>query len=599
MRPHLPLFFMFAGLAAAAASPAAELPPHPRLMATQADFARIRDSIKDPGPMRDVYGLVERTALAEYGQPAVERVLVGRRMLDTSRSALRRIINFSMLYRLTGEAKWSARAEKEMLALAAFSDWHTDHFLDTAEAAAAMAIGYDWTFDALSPGTRDALRRALVRHALVPGDTDSVWWRTRRPPNNWLQVCEAGLSLAALAVAEDEPGLAGRAVARARANIPAIFHAYEPSGSYVEGPMYWQYGTTFHLMLVDALRTATGSSDGLAANPAFLQSAAVVDILTAPSGNVFNFGDCSLRRSFSPAMYWFARETRRPGLVAGEPARLSALAGNPKGVPDRFLALALLWMSPAPSTPETAPVAAWSTQGETPLAVFRPGAGGDALYAAIKGGRARSSHGHMDAGGFIFEAGGERWAVDPGMPNYTEVEKHGVDLFGKDRWKVFILGADAHSVPRIGDGLPDDSAVATLTAFDAVGMTATIDLSALYAKQAKRLARTLSVRIPGGIRVVDELSGAAPGSRYRFSWMTRADVRTDAAGATLTQNGKKLRLDVTADAPFTVADEDCSAPPAPHDAPLPGLRRVSVTFTTTGAAHTITVDARLSGEAGR
>lgn len=580
-----------------ASAPAADtLPPHPRLLATAADFDRIRGSVTKPGPLKDAFGILQKTADREYSEPPVERIVVGRRLLDTSRTAFRRIVNFSLLYRLTGDLKWAARSEKEMLALAAFSDWHPDHFLDTAEAAAAQAIGYDWIYDTLSPASRLALRESLVRHALNPGDSDAPWWRSRRPANNWLQVCESGLTLAALAVAEDEPELSARAVARARKNVPAIFPNYEPSGSYVEGPMYWDYGTTYQLLLIESLRTATGSSGTLAANPAFLQSAAVVHHLTAPSGNVFNFGDCSLRRSFMPAMYWFARETRSPALVAGEASRLRDLQNKKRSLPDRFFALSLLWMPDGPLPEPVALPASWSTLGENPLAVFRAGRGPGSLYAAIKGGRARSSHAHMDAGSFILELGGVRWAIDLGMPVYHDLEKQGIALFGKDRWSVFILGAGSHSVPLIDDQFPDENATATLSAFDPGTQSASVDLSPLYARKARELVRTLRVMSPASIRIEDRLQGAKPGSRYRFSWMTRAAVTTDATGATLSQDGKTLRLDITADSAFTVVNEDAARPPAPHDAPQPGLRRISVLLPVTGSEHTVTVTARLLAE---
>jgi len=602
MRLLLPLCLMLATPAIAQADEVfatPEPPPHPRLLATAADFERIRSTITQPGPLRDAFALLLATGEREYAEPPFEREVVGRRMLAVSRNALRRILNFSLLHRLTDDPRWAARAEREMLALAAFTDWNPSHFLDTAEAATAVAIGYDWTHDALSPEARHAIRDALVRHALRPGDADDLWWRKRGTANNWLQVCEAGLALAGLAIAEDEPALAARAVARARHNVPAIFATYEPAGSYVEGPMYWDYGTTYHVLLIEALRTATGSAGDLAAHEPFLQSAAAVNHLTAPSGDFYNFGDCVPRRLFMPAMYWFARETHRPDLVATEHTTLAALPddglvrSDNTPFPPRFLAVALLWMPPGPAPTPAPPQAAWSTAGPNPLAVFRAGEGRDALYVAMKGGRARNSHGHMDAGSFILELGGVRWAVDSGMPSYHELERQGVALFGKDRWSVYVLGPHSHSVPLIDDRLPDELATATLLAFDAEARSATFDLGPLYPGQVRQLHRKIRIESPDTISIGDIVTGAAPGARYRFSWMTRAKVETDATGATLRQNGQTLRLDFTADAPFEIVNDDASRPPAAHDAPQPGLRRVSALFTVQNPAHFIEVRASL------
>lgn len=575
----------------------APLPPHPRLLATPADFKRIRDSVTQPGPLHEAFDLLRETAEREYDAPPVRREVVGRRMLAVSRDAVRRVWNGALLYRLTGEPRWAARTEREMLALAAFTDWNPSHFLDTAEAAAALAVGYDWLYEALPPSSRRVLREALVRHALQPGDSDRLWWRTR--VNNWRQVCEAGLTLAALSIGEDEPELAARAVERARRNLPAIFQNYAPDGSYVEGPMYWEYGTTYHLLLVEALRTATGSSGNLAANPSFLQSAAVVNLLTAPSGDFFNFGDCTPRRLFMPAMYWFARETNRPDLVATEPARLRELprdnrvrSGNTP-FPGRFLALALLWMPAGPAPAPAAPPASWFGQGPNPLAVFRRGEGPASLYAAIKGGRGRLSHAHMDAGSFLLEAGGVRWTADLGMPDYHQLESAGVDLFGQDRWNVYALGPHSHSIPLLDDSAPDENATATLSAFSSQPPCAVFDLTPLYAAQVKRLHRGLRIESDTTVILRDEIEGAPEGTRYRFSWMTRAAVTVGPDGVDLRKNGKKLRITFLSDASLEIRDEDAAVPPAPYDAPQPGLRRVSVLFTVRKPAHFLQVRATL------
>lgn len=572
-------------------------PPHPRLLAAAEDFERIRGSVTQEGPLRDAFLVLQASAEREHAEPPVGRVVIGRRMLDTSRTALRRILNFALLHRLTEDPRWAARAEREMLALAAFSDWNPSHFLDVAEAAAAVAIGYDWTYDALSPEVRRTLREALVKHALLPGDNEALWWR--KGVNNWRQVCEAGLALAALVVVEDEPELAARAIGRAHRNVPRIFATYEPAGSYVEGPMYWDYGTSYHVMLIEALRTATGSSGELARNDAFLQSAAVVNHLTAPSGDFYNFGDCQPRRGFLPAMYWFARETGDPSVAAHEPARLAGMRDrlskrpDQAGLPGRFLALALLWMPAGPAPRVVAPAASWATEGANPVAIFRRGEGREALYAGMKGGRARISHGHMDAGGFVLELGGVRWATDPGMPVYHDLEQAGVQLFGKDRWSVYVLGPHGHSIPLIDDLPPDDEATATLRHFSAEARSATFDLTPLYAGRATRLHRELRIDSTDTVVVRDVVEGVAPGSRYRFSWMTRAAAEADAAGVTLRHRGRTLRIDFAADVPFEVFDEDVSRPPAAHDAPQPGLRRVGLVFIATGPAHAVSATARL------
>jgi hypothetical protein len=109
---------------------------------------------------------------------------------------LRRISTLALLYRLDGDARKLARARQEMLATAALQDWHPPHFLDVAELTNAMAIGYDWLFDDLSPQDRAAIRTAIVEKGLKAGRQafrEHAWWTDTE--NNWTIVCVPSVSL--------------------------------------------------------------------------------------------------------------------------------------------------------------------------------------------------------------------------------------------------------------------------------------------------------------------------------------------------------------------------------------------------------------------
>jgi hypothetical protein len=101
------------------------------------------------------------------------------------------------------------------------------------------------------------------------------------------------------------------------------------------------------------------------------------------------------------------------------------------------------------------------------------------------------------------------------------------------------------------------------------------------------------VTSPTSVTFRDEFVGVALRAHYRFTWMTRAAVVIDATGVTLSKGGRTLRLDVSADAPFEIRDEDVSQPRASFDAPNPGLRRISVLLTPKKQSHFISVRASL------
>jgi hypothetical protein len=92
----------------------------------------------------------------------VERVLIGRRLLDKSRTALARVLHLALAWRLTERATYLDRARAELVAAAEFADWNPSHFLDVAEMTTAVAIGYDWLYPALDDATRLQLRQAIV-----------------------------------------------------------------------------------------------------------------------------------------------------------------------------------------------------------------------------------------------------------------------------------------------------------------------------------------------------------------------------------------------------------------------------------------------------
>jgi hypothetical protein len=109
---------------------------------------------------------MQRNAESLLTQPPVEYKLEGRRLLGVSREALYRTLTLSATYRLTGDPRFAKRAVGEMEQIASFNDWHPAHFLDVAEMTTAMAFGYDWLYDQLTPEQRASIRQAIIEKGL-------------------------------------------------------------------------------------------------------------------------------------------------------------------------------------------------------------------------------------------------------------------------------------------------------------------------------------------------------------------------------------------------------------------------------------------------
>ena len=601
--------FLLLGWLAASATWAAEAaapdllsglrPEHPRLILTTGAWNELRSRRTNDAELAAIVDLTVADARQLLHMPPVVYKKDGRRLLAVSREALRRIVLTSFAWRLTGEKVFLDRTEKELLTVAAFQDWNPSHFLDVAEMTAAVALGYDWLFDDLSPATRATLRQAILEKGLQPGLAVRNGWKVSQ--NNWNQVCFGGLTLGALAVAEFNPDVARNILTSARENNPNGLEPYAPDGIYPEGPSYWNYGTSYEVLLLSALETALGTDWNLSAAPGFYASAAALVEQTGPTGRPFNFSDGGEGRSFDPALFWFAARLHQPGLVYFQNERLRQQLSAPAKDPetDRLFPLLAWWTRDLPQTiPVPALPLAWHGDGPNPVGVFRTSwTDPDALFLAFKGGSAGNSHGHMDAGSFVLDADGVRWACDLGAQEYLSVESKGWDLWSRaqngDRWRVYRLNNFSHNTLTLGGQLHRVAGQPRITAF--ATNAATVDLTSVFAGQATRVLRHFSLGENRRVRVRDELAGAKPGLAVRWQMVTHAELQVNRDHATLRQDGKTLVAKILSPAGAQFAVASAQPPDDGVNAPNRNTRILAVT-TQVPADGTLTVDIELTPE---
>lgn len=588
------LVFLVSASALAAEPPSASsleprlraLGPAPRLFASAADWTALPARLKTDPVAAAIYAATKKRADALLAGPILEHKQEGTRRLASARLFQGRILDLATVARVEKDPRYADRAREELLAVAALPDWGPGHFLDVAEYALGVAVGLDWLHDSLPPDDRNHLAKLLVERAIQPtfdGSAPSLAWLGGK--SNWTQVCHAGLTAAALAVADREPALAARTIARAIKEQALPNAAYAPDGVYPEGPMYWAYGTTFEVILISLLEHSFGTDFGLAATPGFLASADYLAQVTAPSGDYFNYADARLFVPPRPVLHWFAAKRRQPALAAPELDRRSLPPdADAELLPiyERNDALALWWHRPDPKATAATPLPlAWLGRGENPVAVFRSALNDPrATFIGFKGGSPSTSHAHMDAGSFVLEAEGVRWAVDPGMQDYHSLESAGVNLWdGKQtgaRWGIFRLGPAAHNILRFDAGHQRVDAAATFTKFDAKTASATLDLTPIYAPAAKSVTRRARLLPDRSVLIEDTWTTGAKAAGVTFQWLTLAEVEPTADGALLRQDGKTLRLRVTSPEKWTLAVEDTARDLASADQPNPGLRRLVI-----------------------
>lgn len=537
---------------------------HPRLILTQAILDKLRTH--PDAFQRKLISQVLANAESVLGEAPIERVVLGRRLLAQSQRAFWRISNLALAYRLTEEPRLRDRAIAEMLAAAGFEDWNPSHFLDVAVMAAAMAIGSDWLHAELDESTRAKISQSLIDKALLPGLADAPhnWWYVRA--NNWNQVCFGGLVLGALAIQDVAPEIAGEVIDLARRHMHHGMEPYAPDGAYPEGPSYWEFGTSYSVLLVGALRTATGQDWEIPQSPGFLPSAVYRLVAIGSSGKVYNYADNSQSDHAPPVLLWFAAETGWHVLAESVQATIDCH--------DRMLPFALLWYAPMPDVAGQPLPLNWIGQGPNPIAVHRTGWSHDSAFAGIKGGMGNMSHAQLDAGSFVYDARGIRWVVDLGPENYHRLESSGIDLWNRaqdsSRWTVFRNSNHAHSTLSLGDTLHRVDGFAPLSQGDAGPSSTIVDLTHALGTVASA-RRSLQLLPDGQLQVHDILGGVTDGVVPHWQILTGALVEVQDDGLLLIQDGQRVRVRIEMEPPPAVRVFPAAELLAGYDSPLPGL----------------------------
>ena len=552
-------------------------PPHPRLLLTDEQVTCIQAELKSQADTQAFYEAMLAKADGILGQSPVKRVKTGRRLLGVSRRCLDRVIHLSAAYRFTRERSYLQRAEKEMLAAAAFSDWNPSHFLDVAEMTAALAIGYDWLYEELSQESRLIIRRAILEKGLEPSLENTGWVQGQ---NNWNQVCNGGITLGALAIMEDKPDLALKLVHRAINGVQVVMRHYQPDGAYPEGPGYWVYGTGYNVILLAALESALGTDFNLSKATGFARSAAYYLHVTGPTGRYFNYPDSGSKGGFVPAVFWFAKNYDQPSLAWHQHNLWKdALAHNKSAlVRSRFAPLVLPWRETKREIPEDL---SWRGRGSNSVAMFRSSwTDQDAIYLAVKGGTPGVSHGHMDVGSFVLDAQAVRWAVDLGPESYHKIESRGMNLWGRsqnaERWKIFRYNNLSHSTLVVDGQHQKVNGNAPIVRFSGEKSFPHVvfDMSKVYQGQLARAFRGASLLPTGHVVIQDEFTALDRPTKVRWAMVTAAKVFiTDGTNALLTKDGKALRLTVITNEKIQLQTYS-TAPKADYDASNPDTRLI-------------------------
>ena len=516
---------------------------HPRLLMGREDFSKLKARVTDGRLQNPTLYKIHSAVVAHAGKIASS----GDNLTDPAKheQVVEHLLALSYAYRMTGRAEYLAKLRSDLRTVTSWTDWNSSNALSYGEICQAVAIAYDWLYYDLDLEERTRAHEAMVRNAIRISLNDG--YRAGRGNGN--QVINSGVMLGALAIYEKDKAVAVDNIEAGLVDNKACQTVvYAGGGGYPEGSNYWEYGTTNEVILLQTLEHIFGHTAGLGDVPGFMDtgSFALFAHGTANSSFSFNDGGGAVDDPL-PGTWWFAAKKGDPSLAFGEKHLLD------KGVYttsfQRRMPLVPCFLKDFDIDSKTiqAPSEAmWHCGGQMPVGVVRRGWKYDAsdAYLCVKGGHADTwasmvtSHGHMDAGSFIFEADGQRWSDDIMRPSYSAWfaalrdagSRSGDTSQSGLRWDTFRVNNLCHSTisAYANDGSvpgklhPSDQYVSgqadIVAVIDQQGRQGyTLDLSSPMKGQVKSARRTVCLVDGKDLEVTDEIE-ALPGLDCPLEW---------------------------------------------------------------------------------
>ncbi len=525
---------------------------HPRVLATKADFDRMRQAYQNNPTFRTAADQVIQSADKILTEPISQYELPdGKRLLKVSGKVKGRTTQLATAFHLTTNRKYVDRAWAELEAAAKFKDWNPPHFLDTGEMTAGFAIGYDWLYNEWTPEQRKTLRNAIVQLGLKPGVASydrGAWWVTGA--SNWNQVCNGGLAMGALAVADTDPEIAARVIVEAVKGLPHALTHFGPDGAWSEGPGYWRFGLSSTSQAVSAMQTALGTDFGLTQLPGLEKAGFFALHVVGPTGMPFNFADSHPEWTSCPAIWWLAKSFNQP-LFKSLQVKHAIKNASP---------LDLLWgdLAANEQIPPTTPTDAYFR--DTEIAFMRT-AWNDpaAMWVGLKAGKNGVIHGHLDIGCFVLDAKGQRFVMNVGsdnynLPGYRDTRRYPYYRTRAEGKNSLVIGETSADKP---DQNPKASTKIERFQSNADRAFAIADITNAY-PDAARAVRGVWLNKKGNSTLIeDEIETKKPETVWWFAHTEAAIKLSDSAReATLTMKDQSIRVRIIepAAAVFTVRD---------------------------------------------
>lgn len=464
--------------------------------------------------------------------------------------AMDRLDLLSFIYATTGDDAYYERACAELDAICALDGWACEtHFLTTAEFMTGLALAYDRFYYRLDLQRKQAIKDAIVKLGLEPAHSayygsfvgNASWCSVH---SNWGSVCNGAVIIAALSVADEENGdFCFDLVRNALRGFEYAVYAASPDGAWGEGVGYWAYFLDYTARTAKVLETALKTDMDIFSQQGMDKIGYFVRSLSN-GGRNNNFHDAGeLQQISSAAMFLIADKCDDAELNSLRLGEMEAYGIAPS-VDD------ILYYNGKASDGYTLPRDVYYRGAEIVAA-----RGGDDSFLSFHGGRNDGTHAHYDAGTFVYDKHGYRWAMDLGIDSNTYNDSD------ENRYKFYRVRTEGHNAvvinPTSGAGQSLDGEARTVEyQTSADEMLAITDLSEFYSDSTESVKRGYFMR-DGRDRVIirDEITGLTRDNSEIYWFMhTLADGEVVGGDTVILRRGTKaLRVKFSSNVDFELS----------------------------------------------
>lgn len=540
---------------------------HPRVCATKADFDRLRREVKENEHKRRWFKTLIDYCDGLKDVPTLRYELRdGVRLLYVSWDLQRYAVTLALAYKLTGDRKYFDYAWPHLKACAEMPDWNPSHHIDVGTLAYGYAIAYDWFYDVMTEEQRRIMEKGAyenvfytVNRAVEDKDTS---YTTVLMTNNHNVFSNAGVMASIIAFMDVYPDVASKLGSDVIRILECFMDKFAPDGAYYEGPYYAETAINYTVRVFASMLPSLGTLYGLDKAQGFDRIADFIMLLQSDVAS-FNFADSQMSLLDISGMFWIFDHFGRRGF------KDNLAAKNFKSSSAGVCAEAILWYN-VKDEGSACDVDTVVHYPEEEIISMRDSFLDGQTFVGIKAGKTVYAHSHLDAGSFILDSQGKRWAYDFGQDNYNLYYKY-------DHWDVFRLRAESHNTLVIN---PDRTpgyvlgSEAPVTEFKVDGelVKTVIEKTALYGKErgVDRARRGYLFTDSRRSLVIRDEVTLSRESDMIWLMYTDAEIEIDGNVATLRDKKdreKHITVEFKVNRDFEIGVEDARPLPTSYDIP--------------------------------